>query len=79
MKKKQKNNIVIFQAKNGAIELRKDFKNESIWATQAQIADVFQIERSVATKHIRNILKNKELDHNSVCANFAHTADDGKT
>ena len=37
------------------------------------------MERSVITKHIRNILKDKELNANSVCANFAHTADDGKT
>src|SRR3989338_589527 len=80
MKKNQpKKNVVIYQAKNGAIELRGDFERESIWATQAQIADVFQDERSVVTKHIRNILKDRELDIHSVCAKFAHTADDGKT
>jgi hypothetical protein len=71
--------IVIYQAPSGAIELRGDYRKETIWATQAQIADVFQVERSVITKHIQNILKDKELDANSVCANFAHTADDGKT
>ncbi len=66
MKKKEKKvvqkNMVIYQAKNGAIELRGDFKHENIWATQAQIADVFGSERSVVTKHIKNILKDKELD-----------------
>ncbi|MDP3697007.1 MAG: virulence protein RhuM/Fic/DOC family protein [Candidatus Taylorbacteria bacterium] len=70
--------VVIYQAKNGAIELRGDFTRETIWATQAQIADIFQAERSVVTKHIRNILKDKELDADSVCAKFAHTADDAK-
>src|SRR3989344_2342773 len=80
MKKKQtKNNIVIYQAKSGAIELRGDFKHNNIWATQAQVADVFGTERSVVTKHIRNILKDKELNEKSVCANFAHTGKDGKT
>src|SRR3989344_6422208 len=80
MKKKQtKNNIVIYQAKSGAIELRGDFKHNNIWATQAQVADVFGTERSVVTKHIRNILKDKELDEKSVCAKFAHTGNDGKT
>jgi len=80
MKKKNENKqIVIYQAPSGAIELRGDYGKETIWATQAQIADVFQVERSVITKHIRNILKDKELNANSVCANFAHTADDGKT
>ena len=62
-----------------AIELRGDFSRETIWATQAQIADLFDTERSVITKHIRNIIKDKELDEKSVCAKFAHTAPDGKT
>src|SRR3989344_334371 len=80
MKKELKNKgVIIYQAKNGAIELRGDFTRETIWATQAQIADVFGIERSVVTKHIRNILKDEELDKRSVCAKFAHTAEDGKT
>lgn len=66
MKKKSENKqIVIYQALSGAIELRGDFKRESIWATQAQIADIFGIERSVVTKHIRNILKDKEIDEKS--------------
>lgn len=71
--------MVIYQASGGAIELRGDISKETIWATQAQIADVFGVERSVITKHIRNILKDKELDQDQVCAKFAHTADDGKT
>lgn len=78
-KKKDAKQIVIYQAKSGAIELRGDISRETIWATQAQIAEMFQAERSVVTKHIRNILKDKELDADSVCAKFAHTADDGKT
>ena len=79
MNKNLQKNIIIYQAKNGAIELRGDFKHDNIWATQAQISDVFGSERSVVTKHIRNILKNKELDEKSVCAKFAHTGNDGKT
>ncbi|MFZ4648846.1 MAG: RhuM family protein [Patescibacteria group bacterium] len=71
--------IVIYQNSQGAIELKGDIKKETIWATQAQIADVFNVERSVITKHIRNILKDKELNKKQVCANFAHTAEDGKT
>src|SRR3989338_3757087 len=58
---KNNKNLVIYQAKSGAIELRGDFEHETLWATQAQIAKVFGIERSVATKHIRNILKDKEI------------------
>jgi hypothetical protein len=70
---------IIYQAKNGAIELRGDVAHETVWATQKQIAEVFGVERSVITKHIRNILKEGELIERSVCANFAHTAVDGKT
>ena len=77
--KKPNNQMVIFQSKTGAIELKGDFRRETIWATQAQIADIFIVERSVITKHIRNILRDKELDSDSVCAKIAHTAADGKT
>lgn len=76
---KKENKIIIYQTKNGALELRGDVKSETIWATQAQIAEVFNVERSVITKHIRNILKDKELEESAVCAKFAHTAGDGKT
>jgi len=73
------NQVIVYQAKNGAIELRGDFSKETIWATQAQIAEVFSVERSVVTKHIRNIISDQELNERSVCAKFAHTAEDGKT
>lgn len=78
-KVKKDKEIIVFQAKTGAIELRGDVERETVWATQAQIADIFSAERSVITKHIRNILRDKELDANAVCAKFAHTASDGKT
>ena len=59
-KKKINQNVIIYQAKSGAIVLRGDFGKDTVWATQAQIAEMFQAERSVVTKHIRNILKDKE-------------------
>lgn len=62
---KLQKNIVIYQAKNGAIEFRGDIDRETIWATQAQIAEVFGVERSVVTKHINNILHSKEVDKKS--------------
>ena len=57
----QKNNTVIYQAKNGAIELRGDFTHETVWATQAQMAHIFGIERSVVTKHIARVIKDGEI------------------
>lgn len=71
--------VVVYQTKNGELKLQGDFKKSTVWASQAQIANIFLVERSVVTKHIRNILSDKELDSESVCANFAHTGSDGKT
>lgn len=76
---KKPTNIIIYQTKSGKMELCGDFKNETIWATLDQIADIFEIERAAVTKHLRNIIKDGELEENSVCAIFAHTVSDGKT
>ena len=40
---------------------------------------LFDVDRTVVTKHLKNIFETGELDENSTCAKFAHTADDGKT
>src|SRR3990167_6797792 len=64
-KKNKERNVVIYQAKSGAIELKGDFGKETIWATQTQISEIFGIDRTVATKHINNLLKSKEIDGKS--------------
>ncbi len=73
-----KNKIILYTDKRGNVELRADVEKETIWATQDQIAELFGVERSVVTKHINNVLNDKELKRDSVCAKFAHTAPDGK-
>ena len=55
------------------------YKDETIWATQKAMAELFGIDRTVITKHLKNIFTDGELNKNSVCAKFAHTAEDGKT
>lgn len=57
---------------------RVDVFNDTIWLTQNEIAKLFQCERSNIAKHLNNIIKEGELDENSVCAFFAHTGPDGK-
>lgn len=57
--------LVIFKSSKGTVKLRGDFRNDTIWATQAEIATVFGIERSVVTKHIGKILKDDEVDGKS--------------
>lgn len=73
-----KGEVIIYKHSKNRVELRVQFKDETVWLTQAQIAFLFNVERSVITKHLRNIFKSKELDGNSVCAKIAHTASDGK-
>jgi len=69
--------IAIYQTKEGAVTVNTHLYNETLWLTQSQIADLFDKDRTVITKHINKILAEEELD-NSVCAKFAHTAADGK-
>lgn len=77
MKNKKIKEVAIYQAKNGAIEFRGDFEQETIWGTQKQIAEVFGVDRTVVTKHINNIFKDKELEKTVVSARFAHTTKHG--
>ncbi len=70
-KKIQKNKgVVIYQAKNGAIELRGDFTRETIWATQAQIAESFEVNVRTINEHILNIIKIEELGEETTIRNF---------
>ncbi|MDQ7009020.1 MAG: virulence protein RhuM/Fic/DOC family protein [Candidatus Gracilibacteria bacterium] len=59
------NELLIYQGKNGEIILKDDSKNETIWASQKQIAEVFGIDRTVVTKHINKIFKDSEIDEKS--------------
>lgn len=59
------NNIVIFQKDNFEIEFKADFNSQTIWATQSQIAELFEINRTTALRHINNILKDEEVDRKS--------------
>ncbi len=70
-------NPTIYQAKNGAIELKIDATQDTIWANQKKLSVIFDIERSVITKHIKNIFKDNELDKNSTCAFFAQVQIEG--
>lgn len=54
------------------------YKDETVWATQKAMAVLFDVDRSVITKHLKNIFETKELQQDSVCAKIAHTAEDGK-
>lgn len=76
--KAPKPEVVIYQAKSGAIELRGDFSKETLWASMDQIAQLFGRDKSVISRHIKNIFKDAELKRDSVVAFFATTAKDNK-
>ena len=73
------NEILLYTTPNGNVKVEIFLQNETIWLTQQKIAQLFGVDRTVVTKHLRNIFETKELDLNSVCAKIAHTAADGKS
>ena len=73
---KKKNEIILFE--NQGVKLEVNLKDETVWLTQKQMAELFDKDRRTITRHIQNIYKDEELEENSVCSFFEHTAADGK-
>ena len=71
------NEIILYQSDN-AVELEVILENETIWLTQAQIAELFGTRRQAITKHLKNIFDSGELSENSVSSKMELTAKDGK-
>ena len=69
--------IIIYQTADGQTQLDVRFEDETVWLTQAQMAELFQKDRTVIGKHIHNVYKEGELDENSTCAKFAHMGNEG--
>lgn len=65
------------QAGEDSVEVR--VQNNDVWLTQASIAKLFGVERSVVTKHLKSVFDDGEIEESSTCANFAHVTDNGKT
>jgi len=70
--------IIMYQTEDGLTKIETTFDGDTVWLSIDQMADLFQRDRSVIGKHIRNIFKEGELDKESVWAKFAYTASDGK-
>ena len=71
-----KNEIVLFENQN--VKLEVNMKDETVWLSQSQMAELFGKDRRTITRHIQNIFKDGELDEISVCSFFEHTGNDGK-
>ena len=72
----KKNEIILFE--NQGVKLEVNLKDETVWLTQKQMAELFDKDRRTITRHIQNIYRDNELEENSVCSFFEHTAEDGK-
>ena len=76
MKEDQK--IVIYQTEDGETQIDVRLENDTVWLTQAQMAELFQTDRTSIVRHINNIYKVEELDRDSTCAKIAQVQIEGK-
>ena len=71
-------NILMYTTEDGVTKVEVTFDNETVWLSLDQMAELFQRDKSTISRHIKNIFVEGELSKNSVVANFATTASDGK-
>ena len=66
------NSIEIYRSQDGSVQLNVQLENETVWLTQSQMAELFNRDRTVIGRHIRNCYNEGELDKDTTCAKFAH-------
>ena len=71
--------FMVFTKDAGSDSIEVRVQDGDVWLTQKAISMLFDVDRTVVTKHLQHIFETGELEEDSVCAKFAHTADDGKT
>lgn len=71
--------IEIFNSEDGKTQVQVVLENESVWLNLNQMVALFERDKSVISRHLNNVFKEKELERNSVVAKFATTAKDGKS
>ena len=74
-----KTELIIYQTEDGQTKIDVHMENETVWLSLDQMAELFQRDKSTISRHIKNIFDEGELTRESVVANFATTATDGKT
>ena len=71
------NEIVIYQSEDGKTQLDVKLEGETVWLTQTQMSELFQTDRTVINRHIRNIYKSGELEEEATCAKNAQVRMEG--
>ncbi len=74
-----KNEIILYETADHAVKLNVNTDGDTVWLSLDQLTDLFDRDKSTISRHIRNVFKEGELDRDSVVANYATTATDGKT
>jgi len=74
-----KNELIIYKTQDGKTRLECRFQEENLWLSLNQLADLFERDKSVISKHLKNVFEDAELVKDSVVANHATTAADGKS
>ena len=69
--------FLLYKTPNNQVKVEIFLKNENIWLTQEKIAMLFGVDRSVITKHLKNIFESAELDKEATCAKFAQVREEG--
>lgn len=69
--------MIVYQSADGQTHIDVRFENETVWLSLDQMAELFERDRSVIGKHIRNLFKEGELVKEEVWAKYAYTASDG--
>ena len=72
----EQSKIVIYQTQDGKTSIDVKLEQDTVWLTQAQMAELFQKDRTVIGRHINNVYKEGELLRNTTCAKFAHVGTD---
>ena len=73
----ENNQIIIYQTEDGQTQVDVRMENDTVWLTQAQMAELFQTDRTSIVRHISNIYKVEELDRESTCAKIAQVQVEG--
>ena len=71
--------IILYQDENSNVPVEVRYLNDTFWLTQEEIASLFAVDRSVISKHLKNIYESEELVEESTCAFFAHVGSNGQT
>jgi len=75
--KNMEDKVAIYQSEDGSINIKARLEDETIWLTQTQMSELFSTDRSVLSKHVKNIIEEDELKEDATCAKFAQVQKEG--